>query len=220
MKISMQSHSVRNVNILSLGDKDKNDGNFSTNILPLTGRSSHAFTYKFTACKKYSTEKISTQGDIHLAAYQYFAVLILLCGMTGCGSNVKFGGRVTFSDDDSPLTTGMVCFESNSFLARGPLDPDGCYDLGSLTLNDGIPKGEYRVYISGADAVEEATVTHVPGQAEYVTSSSVRGAMAGQIFTPLIDPKFTRGKTSGLTVTIDGSSKKFDFQVDRYQPKK
>ena len=150
---------------------------------------------------------------------KYCAALILLCGMIGCGTNVKFGGRVTYSDDGSPLTTGMVCFESSSFLARGPLNQNGYYDLGSLNLNDGIPKGEYRVYISGADAVEEVEMKQVPGQADYVTSTGMSGTMGGKTFTPLIAPKYSEGKTSGLTVTIDGSSKKFDFEVDRYQPK-
>jgi len=112
----------------------------------------------------------------------------------------------------------MVCFESDSFLARGGLNQDGYYDLGSLNLKDGIPKGEYRVYISGADSVEEVEVTQVPGQAAYVSSANLSGTMGGKIFTPLIDPKYSSGKTSGLTVTIDGTSKKFDFKVDRYQP--
>ena len=148
--------------------------------------------------------------------YRYCFVLILLCGMIGCSQNVKLGGRVTFSDDESPLTTGVVCFESDSFLARGVLNQDGYYDLGSLALKDGIPKGEYRVYISEAVAVEKATITHVPGQPEYVMRS---GGVGGKMLIPLIDPKFTAGKTSGLIVTIDGSSKKFDFQVDRFQSK-
>ena len=157
-----------------------------------------------------------------MVKYRYcvvFILLFLLAGIPGCGPNVKFGGRVTFSDDDSPLTTGMVCFESDTFLARGPLNQDGYYDLGSLALNDGIPKGEYRVYISGAVSVEDAPVEQVSEQAPHLMRSAA-GTMAGQIFTPLTDPKFTEGKTSGLTVTIDGSSKKFDFKVDRYQPKK
>lgn len=159
-------------------------------------------------------------GGIHLTKLRCCVMLILLFGILGCGSNVKFGGRVTYSDDGSPLTTGMVCFESNTFLARGPLNQDGYYDLGSLALKDGIPKGEYRVYISGANAVEDVEVKQVPGQAEYVTRQTVSGAMAGQIFTPLIDRKYTDGKTSGIIVNIDGASKIFDFQVDRYQPKR
>lgn len=161
------------------------------------------------------------KGDFPLKKINYFAALLLLCGIVGCGSNTKFGGRVTYSDNDAPLTTGLVCFESNSFLARGELNKDGYYDLGSLNLNDGIPKGEYRVYISGADSVEEVEMKQVSGQADYVTSmGDMSGTMGGRRFTPLIAPKFADGKTSGLTVTIDGTSKKFDFQVDRYQPKK
>lgn len=151
---------------------------------------------------------------------RYCVLLILLSVILGCGSNVKFGGRVTFSDDGSPLTTGMVCFESDSFLARGPLNQDGYYDLGSLVLNDGIPKGEYRVYVSGAEAVEDVEIKQVPGQAGHVTRPSMSGTMAGQTFTPLIDVKYSSGKTSGLTVNIDGTSKKFDFQVDRYQSRR
>lgn len=159
-----------------------------------------------------------------MTIYRYYAVLLLLCSTLGCGTNIKFGGKVTYSDDGSPLTTGLVCFESDSYLARGPLNQDGYYDLGSLNLNDGIPKGEYRVYISGAESTEEVAVaqdapTQVPGQAAYISGPSMAGTMGGKIFTPLIDRKFTDGKTSRLTVTIDGSSKKFDFQVDRYQPK-
>ena len=154
-----------------------------------------------------------------MKTYRYFAALILLCGVLGCGPNVKFGGRVTYSDDESPLTTGLVCFESGSFLARGELNKDGYYDLGSLALNDGIPKGEYRVYILGAEFVEQVEMKQVAGQADYVTSPGMSGTMAGQTLTPLIDPKYAQAKTSGFTVTIDGSSKKFDFQVDRYQPK-
>ena len=141
--------------------------------------------------------------------------------MIGCGPNVKFGGKVTYSDDGSPLAVGMVCFESDSFLARGELNKDGYYDLGSQNLKDGIPKGVYRVYISGAEDVEDIAAQG-DGQADYATyvmsSASMAGTMGGKIFSPLIDPKFTSGNTSGLTVNIDGTSKTFDFQVDRYQP--
>ena len=155
--------------------------------------------------------------------YQYYAALVLLCGTLGCGTNVKFGGRVTYSDDGSPLTTGMVCFESNSLLARGELGQDGYYDLGSMNLKDGIPKGEYRVYISGAQSADDSALTQEASPSSSQTpyaSNMPSGSMAGIVYTPLIDPKYSEGKTSGLTVTIDGSSKTFDFKVDRYQPKK
>jgi len=155
-----------------------------------------------------------------LKNYKHYVILIALIGILGCSQNVKFGGRVTYSDDGSPLTTGVVCFESSSFLARGELDQEGRYDMGSVNLKDGIPKGEYRVYISGADAVETVELVHASGQANHIVNPGTSGTMGGRTLTPLIAPKFTAGKTSGISVTIDGSSKKFDFQVDRPQPQK
>ena len=151
---------------------------------------------------------------------RYFsAVLFLLCGIIGCSQNVQFGGRVTFSDDGSPLTQGTVCFETDTFLARGELNKNGYYDLGSLKLKDGIPKGEYRIYIVGAESVEDAPSVPVPdGQAGHLVTSRYSGTMGDKIITSLIDQKYQSSKTSGLTVTIDGMSKTFDFRVERYKP--
>ena len=130
----------------------------------------------------------------------FLTVFFMATIISGCSNgNVRFGGKVTFSDDDSPLTTGTVCFESSTFLGRGELDKNGKYDLGSLSAKDGIPKGTYRVYITGA-------------------AQGGTDEKGTPILVPLIDPKFVAGNTSGLTVTIDGSSKSFDITVDRYQP--
>ena len=129
----------------------------------------------------------------------FSTVLLLVIFVLGCSNgNVRFGGKVTYSDDDSPLTTGTVCFESGTFLGRGELDGNGKYDMGSLSARDGIPKGTYSVYITGAAK----------------GGMNERGAPA---LVPLIDPKYVAGGTSGLTVTIDGKSRSFDIKVDRYQ---
>ena len=133
---------------------------------------------------------------------QYLLFVCLVLGSvlfgTGClNGNVNFGGKVTFSDDGSPLTMGTVCFESPGFLARGELDKDGKYDLGSLSASDGVPKGTYQVYITGAAK----------------GGTNDRGEL---VPIPLIDPKFTSANT-GMTVTIDGNSKSYDIKVDRYQ---
>ena len=131
-----------------------------------------------------------------------FACLVVISATmlgTGCSNgNVSFGGKVTFSDDDSPLTLGTVCFESPTFLGRGELNQDGKYDLGSLSTSDGIPKGTYKVYVTGA----------------------AKGGMSDKgspILIPIIDPKYVAASTSGLSVTIDGKSKSFDIKVDRYK---
>ena len=147
--------------------------------------------------------------------HRYFAVasLVLLCGILGCSTNVPFGGRVTFSDDGSPLTEGIVCFETNTFLARGQLDKNGCYDLGTYGAKDGIPKGEYRVYITAAMKSVGADAVLSPGQEGYNPAYAALPPSA-----PLLDKKYDTGQTSGLTATIDGTTKTFDFQVDRYKP--
>ncbi|MDR0871716.1 MAG: hypothetical protein LBN39_13090 [Planctomycetaceae bacterium] len=130
-------------------------------------------------------------------------IFTVVC-FTACDNGkVPLSGRVTFSDDGSPLETGMVCFEANSFLARGTIGKDGKYIVGSTDTADGIPPGTYKVYVNGADKVPE---------------SAGGNGMATPV--SLVAPKFTDGTTSGLTFTADGKTKVFDFKVDRAAVKK
>jgi hypothetical protein len=127
---------------------------------------------------------------------------ILLCVLSlslltlGCNNpNIKFSGKVTFPDGQ-PLTTGLVCFSTSAFMASGELQADGTYSLGSLSENDGIPPGKYKVYVQGA--VEE-----------------INGKT-----TPLIDPKFTASGSTPLEYEVaKGVSPRFDFVVE-YPPKR
>ena len=113
------------------------------------------------------------------------------------------GGTVTFSDDGTPLEKGTVAFSNGQHQARGDIGSGGKYTLGFLNANDGLPKGTYDVYITDAVLREERTVP---------------GARAGAKFwteTRLIDPKYEDPKKSGLSITVDGKEKTFDFKVDR-----
>jgi hypothetical protein len=133
----------------------------------------------------------------------FVGLSLTLLLLVGCGDKVGLGGKVTFSDDGSPLGTGTVCFETDTYLARGTLKTDGSYVVGSLSEKDGLPAGTYRVYISGA---EKEIGQDKEGMA---------------IMEPLIDTKFSIGSTSGLSVDVTASKKTFDFKVDRYvSPKK
>ena len=67
-----------------------------------------------------------------------FAAL-LLC-FVGCSKNVGMSGKVTFSDDGSPLTTGMICFQSATALSRGHMKEDGTFVIGSGTDASGMPR--------------------------------------------------------------------------------
>ncbi len=123
-----------------------------------------------------------------------FFGLLLACG---CSGNVPLSGKVTFSDDGSPLTTGMVFFESDTAQARGQLDADGNYRLGSVESTDGLKPGTYRVYINGA----------------LIDNPNAQPGTAPPL--PLLDLKYDAGNTSGITVDVDRSTRRYDFTVDR-----
>ena len=133
----------------------------------------------------------------------FFLTLSLsLLLFTGCGDNVGLKGKAVFSDDGSPLTTGMVCFEKDGYLARGNLQPDGTFTVGSLKKSDGLPKGTYRVYITGAEKVIGQSKMGLP------------------LYEPLIDKKYAAANTSGITIDVAPTTKFFEVVVDRCQPLK
>jgi len=133
----------------------------------------------------------------------FLALSLLLLVLAGCGPNVGLKGKATFRDDGSPVPVGTVCFETDSYLARGDLKPDGTFTVGSLKQNDGLPPGKYRVYISGAQksiGKDEGT-----GMEKYES---------------LIDLKFASGTTSGIEIDVTPATKTIDVVVDRYDPTK
>jgi hypothetical protein len=132
----------------------------------------------------------------------FLGLSLTLLLLVGCSDKVGLGGKVTFSDDGSPLSTGTVCFETDTYLARGTLKADGSYVVGSLTENDGLPAGTYRVYISGAEKETGQDKEGMP------------------IMEPLIDTKYSSASMSELTLDVTNATKTFDIKVDRYVPSK
>ena len=127
--------------------------------------------------------------------------LIGFVTMVGCSDKQQLTGTVTFSDDGSPLSSGVVYFSTPTFQAMGPIKPDGTYTVSSTGKDDGIPRGQtFAVTIIGADDVQ--------------TSRSPEG-FTNERRTPLIDPKYTQAETSGLTFTASGNMRTFDIKVDR-----
>lgn len=80
---------------------------------------------------------------------------LLLGPLLGCGrsghSTYPAGGRVRFADG-SPLTTGWVEFESRTLspplTARGAIQPDGTFRLGTYAVGDGAVEGPHRAIVS------------------------------------------------------------------------
>ncbi len=129
----------------------------------------------------------------------FFLLMIALCVCMGCDGKQQLGGKVTFSDDGSPVTMGAVFFTTPTFVAQGDIKSDGTYVVSSTGMNDGIPPGKYQVYIGGVETVETKEM----------------GGRTITNRTSLINTKYQSPSTSGLEFTVDGSTRKFDIQVDR-----
>ena len=104
-------------------------------------------------------------------------------------------GKVTF-DDGTPLTMGMVVVENQNNMARGEIQPNGSYVIGSLSKRDGLPAGEYKVYITGAAKV---------------IGTKPNGDPLREL---LIEKKYTLPDSSELSVTVQKSTK-YDIQVTK-----
>ena len=131
--------------------------------------------------------------DVHLLA------LLLLLLVSGCSGNVTVTGKVTFEDGE-PLTAGRVCFQTETFLADGPLKADGTYTLGGAKENSGIPPGKYQVYITGA-VTSPQLLQAAPG---------TTGAFSAPV--PLIHQRYADKNTSELTCEVKGRTV-FDITV-------
>jgi hypothetical protein len=127
--------------------------------------------------------------------YKFIVLLFLAAFISfGCSRNYPLQGCVTFSDDGSPLEVGFVNFENEKGFARGEIKKGGYYNVGYVNVEDGLPSGTYRVYISAA-AIE---------------NPSNRDQMI-----MLVDPKQCRSDTSGWTLKVDGSTRTYNIQVNR-----
>ena len=117
-------------------------------------------------------------------------VVVFSVSVIGCSNHVGLSGRVMYSDNGEPVTTGEVQFLTPTFIARATIRPDGTFVTGSYKEADGLPPGTYGVAIVSVDAD----------------------------FNPLVDLKFSSQATSGLGITIDKTTRDMEFVVDRAPP--
>jgi hypothetical protein len=126
--------------------------------------------------------------------YLFFGVLIIV---VGCG-NPGVHGKVVFSDDQSPLQKGVVIFASENHTARGAIDKNGNYVVGSNRAKDGLPVGEYKVYITASE------IFYPPNSGK-------------PLYERVIHTKYEKPETSGLILNVK-SSQVFNIEVERYDP--
>jgi len=128
--------------------------------------------------------------------YKCLLLATLTLCVVGCGKNVGMTGKVTFSDDGSPLTSGTICFQSATGLSRGQMKEDGTFVIGSEKEADGLPKGDYSVYFSGAVEIEGTDDMGMPKAKS------------------LVDMKYTSPESTPLKISVTGKDK-LDLKVDR-----
>jgi hypothetical protein len=132
----------------------------------------------------------------------------LLWGLClGCGGSSKMAaisGRVTYKG--KPVAKASVSFtpvEGAGRAGSGLTDSSGYYTLGTLTTNDGVAPGKYRVAIiaRGPDRPPKAgeTGSGMPGE-----------MMPGD---PIIPPKYFAPDTSGLTFEVKRGSNRANFDL-------
>ena len=128
--------------------------------------------------------------------YSFLLCLLICLVVIGCGKNKRLTGKVTF-DDGKPAPNGTVIFRTDTFMARGEIKADGSYIMSSEGNNDGLPPGDYKVYVQGI-------VEMPPGT-------------PGQMILPVLlcDPKYSDSETSGLTCKVPAPGGKFDIVLER-----
>jgi hypothetical protein len=125
--------------------------------------------------------------------------ILVLCAVAlpavGCGGgSYPVTGTVTL-DDGSPLTKGLVVFESSdgTSMARGQVQSDGNYQLSTSRPGDGVKPGRYRVLVSPLD------LSDVPDEKKNLP----------------FDVKYTRFQTSGIEVEVKAEANVIPIQLTR-----
>ena len=105
------------------------------------------------------------------------------------------GETYEFTKDGKPVTAGLVIFEpvSQKISARGEIQADGSFQLGTHRDNDGALEGEYKVLVAPPPLPEEGKRRRSPVHPKYQSLES----------TPL---KFT--------VTRHRDKNKFNIEVE------
>jgi hypothetical protein len=129
-------------------------------------------------------------------------LLAPLAPLAGCRDDgrlptYKVTGKVVFTDG-TPLPGGWIIFESpeHGRGARGVVEKDGTYVLGTYEQADGAVAGRQLVAIT-------------PASPEGIDPDESRAP-------PVIDPKYTHMDTSGVEVEVDPEGEnEFTITVDR-----
>ena len=126
-----------------------------------------------------------------MTSKHFLPLLIVLVAVLGCSNNqVGLSGKVVYSDTGEPVTQGEVQFYTPTSVSRATIKNAGTFTAGTYKESDGLPPGTYGVAIVSSD-----------------TESN-----------PLVHEKFSDQTTSGLTITVDKTTRDTVFKVERPDP--
>ena len=126
---------------------------------------------------------------------------VALCfALAGCGPKQQMypvKGTVRFSGGE-PLSRGRVAVDSpdGKKSSWGAIKPDGTFQLGTLSSNDGVPAGTYQVYF-----LDTMTVPPIDENSGEGGAASSRAADSF-VSKPLIHAKYLKKNTSGISFEI------------------
>ena len=138
------------------------------------------------------------------------SLFVLVFATAGCGDMVRVVGKVTYADG-TPLTVGQIVFTDDFYMGKSDLDKNGEYSIHTRRRNDGIKKGTYRVYITGAIRFENTP------DSQFKEEDLYTGRAPEIKSIDLIDAQYTNPDTTGWVYELKKNSK-IDFVV--YPPGK
>ncbi|MDR3109089.1 MAG: hypothetical protein LBU65_05295 [Planctomycetaceae bacterium] len=139
---------------------------------------------------------------------QYILLFVFILTLTGCVTNIPLKGKVTYKDG-TPVTKGTLNFSSEKLLSRAKIQSDGSYVVGTLKETDGIPKGTYKVYISGAEEAIESKTTTI----EKDSMGNPVSSMA--TYRQLVDRKYMTAESTPLMCDVPAPNNRFDIIVEK-----
>lgn len=127
-----------------------------------------------------------------------------LLGLAGCSSGQHpVNGKLVYADNDEPvkeLAEQEVIFTSDKLgkSARGTIQPDGSFQLGTVKENDGVMPGEYVVTL---------TQPYREPDRPYVGDR-------------VVDPNYEDPEKSDLRAVVKAERNEFVFKLRRIQKKR
>jgi hypothetical protein len=140
-------------------------------------------------------EAHAVQGHAVFCTRSLLAAFLVLSVLAGCNSSGKYPVRGKVTDKQGQPIPGLegsqIVFEGASTSSVGEIAADGSFTLFTDRPGDGVPPGEYQVYIPRRRIDPEREAPQAIGA------------------------KFETPQTSDLKATVEPKANHFDFQVDR-----